>query len=145
MAVSPAIADEAMTILNTFQRDARAALEQLLPFLHSPRLYPDAFVEGWGDLRGGRAAASTVVLMSPKPLRPPERTKQLGRVRLEVSDRGEWIASVSVVAQPEERCAWPPAAEAAWWLALREKLRTGIVEYRGARGATRTIHQAAAP
>lgn len=132
MAVSPAIDDET-TILHTFQRDARDVLERLLPLIHGPRLYPDAFVEGWGDVRGGRAAASTVVLLSPKAVKPPESTKQLARLRLEVGDRGEWTAIVSVVAQTDERCAWPPAAEAAWWIALREKLRTGIVGYRDAR------------
>ncbi len=76
-------------MLNTFQRDARVVLEQLLPFLHGPRLYPDAVVEGWGDLRGGRAAASTVVLMSPKAVKRPESTKQLARLRLEANDQGE--------------------------------------------------------
>ncbi len=121
------------TILNTFQRDARAVLEQLLPILHDPRLYPDAFVEGWGDLRGGRATSSTVVLLSPKAVKPPESTKELARLRLEVSDLGEWSAIVSVVAQADDRCAWPPAAEAAWWIALRDKLRTGIVGYRAAK------------
>ena len=70
--MSPATDDETTTMLNTFQRDARVVLEQLLPFLHGPRLYPDAVVEGWGDLRGGRAAASTVVLMSPKAVKRPE-------------------------------------------------------------------------
>ncbi len=133
MAVSPAIDDGATTILNGFQRDARAVFERLLPTIHSPRLYPDAFVEGWGDLRAGRPTASTVVILSPKAVKPPESTKQLARLRLEVTDRGEWTAVVSVVAQPDERCAWPPAAEAAWWVALREKLRTGIAGYRGAR------------
>ncbi len=125
--------DHETTTLNTFQRDARAALEQLLPLLHGPRLYPDAFVEGWGDLRGGRVAASTVVLISPKAVKPPESTRQLARLRLEVDAQGEWTATVSVVAQPDERYAWPPAAEAAWWTALREKLRTGVVRYRGAK------------
>jgi hypothetical protein len=132
VAVSPAIDAETTKMLNTFQRDARDVLERLLPFLHGPRLYPDAVVEGWGDVRGGRAAASTVVLTSPKAVKPPESTKQLARLRLEVGDRGEWTATVSVVAQADERCAWPPASEAAWWIALREKLRTGIVGYRGA-------------
>lgn len=121
------------TVLNTFQRDARAVLEQLLPVLHSPHLYPDAFVEGWGDVRGGRATSSTVVLLSPKAVKPPESTKELARLRLEVTDRGEWSAMVSVVAQPDDRCAWPPAAEAAWWIALRDKLKTGIVRYRAAK------------
>lgn len=133
MAVTPVIDDGATRILNTFQRDARATLEQLLPFLHRAGLYPDAFVEGWADVRGGRAAASTVVLMSPKPLRPPDRTRQLGRVRLEVSDHGEWTAVVSVVARLDERCAWPPAAEAAWWAALGEGFRAQILDYRGAK------------
>lgn len=133
MAVSPVIDDGAVTILNTFQRDARAVLEQLLPIVHGPRLYPDAFVEGWGDLRGGRATSSTVVLLSPKAVKPPESTKQLARLRLEVTDGGEWSAIVSVVAQPDDRCTWPPAAETAWWIALRERLRAGIVGYRAAK------------
>ena len=130
--MSPAIDDET-TILNAFQRDAREVLESLLPFLHGPRLYPDAFVEGWADVRGGRPAASTVILLSPKAVKPPESTKQLARLRREVGDPGELTAIVSVVAQADERCAWPPPAEAAWWIALREKLRTGIAGYRGAR------------
>lgn len=134
MAVTP-VTDDATRILNAFQRDARAALEHLLPVLHGRGLYPDAFVEGWGDLCGGRAAASTVVLMSPKAARPPEGTKQLGSLRLEVSDRAVWTAIVSVVAQPDERYAWPPAAEAAWWVALQEKFRTQVLEYRGARAS----------
>lgn len=134
MPVSP-VTDDATRILNAFQRDARAALEQLLPFLHGRGLYPDAFVDGWGDRRGGRAAASTVVLVSPKAARPPERLKQLGSLRLEVSDRAVWSAIVSVVAQPDERYAWPPAAEDAWWVALREKFRTQVLEYRDARAS----------
>ena len=122
---------DATQILNSFQRDARAALEQLLPFLHRPGLYPDAMVDGWGDSRGGRGTASTVVLMSPKGLRPPDqRTKELVKLRLEVSPAGEWTAIVSVVARSDERMAWPPAAEAAWWDAAREMLRTRIVEHR---------------
>lgn len=133
MAVSQATDDAAATILNTFQRDGRAVLEQLLPFVHGARLYPDAFVEGWGDLRGGRATASTVVLLSPKAVKPPESTKQLARLRLAVTERGEWTATVSVVAEADERCAWPPVAEAGWWIALRERLRTGIVGYRAAK------------
>src|SRR5947209_242494 len=48
---------EATRILNGFQRDARAMLEQLLPSLRHRGFYPDASVDGWGDSRGeGRAA-----------------------------------------------------------------------------------------
>jgi hypothetical protein len=123
-------------ILNAFQRDARAAFEELLPFLHRPGLYPDATVDGWGDSRGGRGIASTVVLLSPKGLRPPEqKTKELGKLRLEVGATGEWSATVSVVGLDDERAAWPPPAEAAWWDALQEKLRAQIVEHRETRAA----------
>ena len=125
---------EATRILNRFQRDARAALEQLLPYLHKPGLYPDALVDGWGDSRGGRGTASTVVLLSPKGLRPPDhKTKQLGRLRLELGGAGEWTAIVSVVAQPDERCIWPPPSEEAWWDSLRDRFRTQILGYRDGR------------
>ena len=129
MAVMRVSDGDATRILNSFQRDARAALEELLPFLHRPGLYPDAMVDGWGDSRRGRGTASTVVLMSPKGLKPPDKTKQLGRLRLELGGAGEWTAIVSVVAQPDQRCVWPPPSEAAWWNALQEKFRTQIIEY----------------
>jgi hypothetical protein len=132
-------------IFNAFQREARAAFEDLLPFLQAPRLYPDAFVEGWGDLQQGRPAASTVALVSPKASRPPERIKQLGRVRLEVNDRSEWTAIVSVAARPDERSAWPPEAESAWWVALKERLRVQLLEYRGTLRTTRSRTPAAGP
>lgn len=131
MAVSTLSDADTTRVLNAFQRDARAALEELLPFLHRPGLYPDVFVDGWGDARAGRGTASTVALVSPKALRPPDRTKELGRVRLEVGDPGEWTAIVSVVAHPDERHAWPPVAEDAWWSAVGETLRTGILEFHG--------------
>ncbi len=124
------VTDDRTKILNAFQRDARAALEQLLPFLHGRGLYPDAFVEGWGDVRAGRPARSTVVLISPKAARPPERMKQLGSLRLEVSDRAVLTAIVSIVAQPDERYAWPPVSEATWWVDLRERFRTQVLRYR---------------
>lgn len=133
-------------ILNTFQRDARAAFEQLLPFLHRPGLYPDAAVDGWGDSRGGRGTASTVVLMSPKGLRPPDqKTKELGKLRLEVSALGEWTATLSVVAQDDERSVWPPPEETVWWEALQERLRVQIVEHRETRPAAAETSMPAAP
>lgn len=142
VALSVVAGDGPRRILDAFQRDARAALEQLLPFLHRPGLYPDALVEGWGDLRGGRPTASTVILVSPKASKPPERTKELGRLRLEVSDQSEWTAIVTVAGQPDERCAWPPVAEAAWWVDLPEKLRAQLLEYRRRRGHDAIAHPA---
>jgi len=121
-------------ILNTFQHDARAAFEELLPFFHRPGLYPDAAVDGWGDSRGGRGTASTVVLLSPKGLRPPEqKTKELAKLRLEVNALGPWTATFSLVAQHDERHSWPPPDEPAWWAALQDKLRTHVVEHREAK------------
>jgi len=121
---------ETTRILNTFQRDARAALEHLLPFLHRPGLYPDAIVEGWGDARDGHATASTVVLISPKGVRPPDRTKQLARVRLEARANGTWTVTISIVGHADEREAWPPAAADTWWTAARERVRGEIVRFR---------------
>jgi hypothetical protein len=124
------IADaEATRVLNGFQREARAMLEYLLPTLRQRGLYPDASVDGWGDSRGGRGVASTVVMTSPKWLKPTDRTKQLARVRLELSDAHEWHVVVSVVAQPDQRYGWPQPEEAAWWLDLRERIRGQIMEY----------------
>ena len=121
--------EEATRILNGFQRDARAMLEQLLPTLRHRGLYPEASVDGWGDSRGGRGTASTVVMTSPKWLKPTDRTKQLARVRLELSQTNEWSVVVSVVAQPDQRYPWPPTAVADWWADLRERVRTQIMEY----------------
>jgi hypothetical protein len=121
--------DTATRVLNGFQRDARAMLEQLLPALRNRGFYPDASVDGWGDSRGGRGTASTVVLISPKWLKPLDRTKQLARLRLELSDADEWTVIVSVVAQPDQRYPWPPAADAEWWSELRERVRAQILEY----------------
>lgn len=117
-------------MLSAFQRDARAMLEQLLPLLHRPGLYPDAIVDGWGDARGGRSTATTVVLMAPKGVRPTDRTKQLGRIRLEADATGAWTATVSIVAQPDERSTWPPASETQWWAAASERFKTEVVRFR---------------
>jgi len=121
--------EEATRILNGFQRDARAMLEQLLPMLRHRGLYPEASVDGWGDSRGGRGTASTVVMTSPKWLKPTDRTKQLARVRLELSEANEWTVVVSVVAQSDQRHAWPPADATDWWTGLRERVRAQIMEY----------------
>jgi len=121
--------EEATRVLNGFQRDARAMLEQLLPALRQRGLYPEASVDGWGDSRGGRGTASTVVMTSPKWLKPLDRTKQLARLRLELSASGDWAVIVSVVAQPDQRHVWPPQAEAKWWTDLRERVRAQIMEY----------------
>lgn len=129
MAVTPLADDEAARILNGFQRDARAMLEHLLPSLRQRGFYPEAVVDGWGDSRGGRGTASTVVLKSPKWLKPTGSTKQLASVRLELSDRDEWSLVVSVVAQPDRQHRWPPTADAQWWTELREHIRALIVEY----------------
>ena len=124
------IADEEATrILNGFQRDARAMLEQLLPTLRHRGLYPEASVDGWGDSRGGRGTASTVVMTSPKWLKPTDRTKQLARLRLELSESNEWTVVVCVVAQPDQTYPWPPPSEAEWWTDLRERVRAQIMEY----------------
>jgi hypothetical protein len=129
VAVTHLADEEATRILNGFQRDARAMLEQLLPALRQRGLYPEASVDGWGDSRGGRGNASTVVMTSPKWLKPLDRTKQLARLRLELSESGDWAVVVSVVAQPDQRHAWPPPAEAKWWTDLRERVRAQIMEY----------------
>lgn len=121
--------EEATRVLNSFQRDARAMLEQLLPALRQRGLYPDASVDGWGDSRGGRGIASTVVLTSPKWLKPTDRTKQLARLRLQLSESNAWTVIVSVVAQPDQLHTWPPSAEAEWWTDLRERIRAQIMEY----------------
>lgn len=121
--------EEATRVLNGFQRDARAMLEQLLPTLRHRGLYPEASVDGWGDSRGGRGTASTVVLTSPKWLKPTDKTKQLARLRLQLSESDAWTVIVSVVAQPDQLHAWPPSAEAEWWTDLRERIRAQIMEY----------------
>jgi hypothetical protein len=121
--------EEATRVLNGFQRDARAMLEQLLPILRQKGLYPEASVDGWGDSRGGRGTASTVVMTSPKWLKPTDKTKQLARVRLQLSESNAWAVIVSVVAQPDQLHPWPPADEAAWWADLREQIRVQIMEY----------------
>lgn len=129
MAVTQLADEEATRVLNGFQRDARAMLEQLLPTLRHRGLYPEASVDGWGDSRGGRGTASTVVMTSPKWLKPTDRTKQLARLRLELSDSNDWSVVVSVVARPDQRYAWPPAAATEWWAELRESVRAQIMEY----------------
>lgn len=133
--MTPIADEEATRILNGFQRDARAMLEYLLPALRQRGLYPDASVDGWGDSRGGRGNATTVVLTCPKWLKPTDRTKQLTRVRLELSEGDEWTVVVSVVAQPDARYPWPPAHEAEWWTEQRERVRAQILEYHDTKAA----------
>lgn len=125
---------EVTRMLSGFQRDARAMLEQLLPLLRRPGLYPDAIVDGWGDARGGQSTATTVVLMAPKGVRPTDRTKQLGRIRLEADATGTWTATVSIVAQADQRFTWPPASEAQWWTAAGERFKTEVVRFRQTKG-----------
>jgi hypothetical protein len=121
--------DDVMRVLNGFQRDARAALEHLLPALRQRGFYPEASVDGWGDSRDGRGTASTVVLTSPKWLKPTDKTKQLARLRLELSGSDEWTVIVSVVSQPDRRDTWSPSASDDWWTDLRERVRAQILEY----------------
>ena len=124
------IADaEATRVLNDFQRDARAMLEQLLPALRQLGFYPEASVDGWGDSRDGRGTASTVALVSPKWLKPTDRTKQLARVCLELSDTDEWSVVVSIVAQRDRLQRWSPSVDEQWWTDLREHIRGGIRAY----------------
>jgi hypothetical protein len=129
VAVTQLADEEATRILNGFQRDARAMLEQLLPTLRHRGLYPEASVDGWGDSRGGRGTASTVVMTSPKWLKPTDKTKQLARLRLQLSESDKWTVIVSVVAQPDQLHAWPPSDDAIWWAELRERIRVQIMEY----------------
>lgn len=136
--MTPLADAEAARILNEFQRDARAMLEHLLPALRQRGLYPEASVDGWGDSRGGRGTASTVVLTSPKWLKATDRTKQLARVRLELSASNEWAVIVSVVAQPDERHTWQPTVKPEWWTDLRERVRARIIEYHDAKGTALT-------
>jgi hypothetical protein len=68
-------------------------------------------------------------MTSPKWLKPLARTKPLARVRLELSELHEWTVIVSVVAQPDQRYAWPPSTEPKWWTDLRERIRAQILEY----------------
>jgi hypothetical protein len=126
---------EATRILNRFQRDARAILEYLLPSLRQRGFYPEATVDGWGDSRGSRGTASTVVLASPKWLKPSDHTKQLASLRLERSESDDWTLVVSVVAQRERREPWTPPVDAAWWTDLRERIRTQILEYHDTKAA----------
>lgn len=124
------VSDQDVTrILNGFQRDARAMLEQLLPTLRHRGLYPEASVDGWGDSRGGRGTASTIVMTSPKWLKPTDKTKQLARLRLQLSESDKWTVIVSVVAQPDQLHTWPPSDDASWWAELRERIRAQIMEY----------------
>jgi hypothetical protein len=129
VAVTDVADEEATRVLNAFQRDARAMLEYLLPALRQRGLYPEAAVDGWGDSRGGRGTASTVVLASPKWLKPTDKTKQLARLRLQLSESNSWAVIVSVVAQPDQLHKWPPADETTWWTELRELIRAQIMEY----------------
>ena len=129
MAVTQLADEEATRVLNGFQRDARAMLEQLLPTLRHKGLYPEASVDGWGDSRGGRGTASTVVMTSPKWLKPTDKTKQLARMRLQLSESDKWTVIVSVVAQPDQLHSWPPSDEAAWWAEQSEHIRARIMEY----------------
>jgi hypothetical protein len=129
VAVTSVADEEATRVLNAFQRDARAMLEYLLPALRQRGLYPEASVDGWGDSRAGRGTASTVVLTSPKWLKPTDRTKQLARLRLQLSESNAWAVIVSVVAQPDQLHTWPQSDEAVWWTALRERIREQIMEY----------------
>ena len=127
--MTPLADADATRILNGFQRDARAMLEYLLPTLRHRGLYPEASVDGWGDSREGRGTASTVVLISPKWLKPTDKTKELARVRLELSDSNEWTLVVCVVAQPELRQRWHTSADLEWWTDLREGIRRQILKY----------------
>ena len=127
--MTPLADAEAARILNEFQRDARAMFEYLLPALRQRGLYPEAAVDGWGDSRAGRGHASTVVLASPKWLKPTDHTKELARLRLELSDASEWRVSVRVVAQPDQHRDWTPSVGPAWWSQLREEIRIRIMEY----------------
>lgn len=129
MAVTRLAGEEATRILNGFQRDARAMLEHLLPSLRHRGFYPDASVDGWGDSRGGRGTASTVVMTSPKWLKPLDKTKQLARLRLELNESDEWTLVVCVVHQPDQRQLWPESADLKWWTDLRERIRAQILEY----------------
>ena len=140
MAVTRLAAEEATRILNGFQRDARAMLEQLLPSLRHRGFYPDASVDGWGDSRGGRGTASTVVMTSPKWLKPLDKTKQLVRVRLELNESDEWALVVCVVHQPDQRHEWPATTDAKWWSALRESIRTQILEYHDTKAPSPVDH-----
>ena len=129
-AISPE--DLAVTqMLNAFQRDGRAILEQLLPSLHQPKGCPDAMVEGWGDVHAGRSGASTVTLVSAKCAPPDDRKKLLAQIHLGRDADQAWTATISVVSSPDTTCAWPPpGAEIDWWVTQREHIRTRIAQYR---------------
>ena len=137
MAVTSIPNGDATRVLNDFQRDARAMLEYLLPALRQRGFYPEATVDGWGDSRDGRGTASTVVLTSPKWLKPTDKTKQLARVRLELSESDAWSVIVSVVGQPDQRPAWAPSTEVEWWTELRERIRVQIMEYHDTKATPR--------
>jgi hypothetical protein len=124
--------DRATTqMLNAFQRAGRAALEELLPSLHHPKECPDAVVEGWGDVQGGRTGASTVTLVSSKCALADDRMKLLACLRLGRDADQIWTATVSVVASPDARTGWPPpGAESEWWTAQRDHIRARIAQHR---------------
>lgn len=124
--------DRAVTqMLNGFQRAGRAMLEQLLPSLHHPKECPDAMVDGWGDVHGGRTHASTVTLVSAKCAHEGDRMKLLARLRLGRDDDQIWRATVSVVASPDTQIAWPPpGAEIDWWTAQSTHIRSRIAQHR---------------
>jgi hypothetical protein len=124
--------DHAVTqMLNAFQREGRAMLEELLPLLHQPKGCPDAVVEGWGDVHAGRSGASTVTLVSAKCAPAEDRMKLLARLRLGRGDDQAWMATVSVVSSPDAAFAWPPpGAEVEWWAAQRDHIRTRIAQHR---------------
>jgi len=124
--------DQVVTrMLNAFQRDGRAMLEQLLPLLHQPKGCPDAMVEGWGDVHAGRTGASTVTLISAKCAQADDRKKLLARLRLGRGDDQAWTATVSIVTTPDASFAWPPpGAEVDWWAEQREHIRARIALHR---------------
>jgi len=118
-------------MLNAFQREGRATLEQLLPSLRQPKGCPDAMVEGWGDVKAGRTGASTVTLVSAKCALPEDRKKLLAQIHLGRDADQAWTATVSVVSSPDTAFAWPPpGAEIEWWATQREHIRTRIAQHR---------------
>jgi hypothetical protein len=132
MTATTASDDAAVTrMLNAFQRDGRAMLEQLLPALHHPKQCPDAMVDGWGDVQAGRNGASTVTLVSQKCAQPDDRTRLLARLRLERDAGGAWMVTVSVIASDDARSPWPPRGlEDDWWSVQRDHIRARISAHR---------------
>jgi hypothetical protein len=129
-AVAGAVEQAETQMLNAFQREGRAMLEQLLPSLHQPKGCPDAMVEGWGDVHAGRSGASTVTLVSAKCALPEDR-KLLARLHLGRGVDQAWRVTVSVVASPDADVTWPPPGlEVEWWAAQREHIRSRIAEHR---------------